>query len=290
MPPIGTSRGYGAEDENRPLAGEGANDSPDSGATGGHGSEHAGHGNAGHAGEASHGHGHDALDPDWVEPSDSTFDDILITSGGKPVDSAPVGRLPVTKVIDTLTPAPLPYRVNFFRAVISGIIATLVFTPVFYTLYFGYKDDSYDLGLLLGSTVGALFDPSLGWPTRLLGLAIHFGIGAGIAVTFAYMLFVFRTQSNGGRGVQFGILLNFAMMGFLFPVFVGVLPRWAPGMPTFENPDFLLNQSGPGSAGWGPLVVALLAHMLWGLVVGHLYRHTIVIRQSEAAGMVALAT
>ena len=53
MPPIGTSRGYGAEDENsRPLAGEGANNSPDSGATGGHGSEYAGHGNAGHAGHA----------------------------------------------------------------------------------------------------------------------------------------------------------------------------------------------------------------------------------------------
>jgi hypothetical protein len=115
----------------------------------------------------------------------------------------------------------------------------------------------------------------------LVGLGIHFGVGIGIAVTYAYLLMIFRTQSSGGRGSQFGIGLCFAMMSFILPVFIGTIARLVPWNPTFEMPDMLLQQAGPANCGYGPLVIALVAHLFYGMIVGGLYRHKVVVRQSE---------
>ena len=136
MPPIGISRGYGATD-------------PDDDQTvivPAHAAE-AAHGDAHGAG----GHDHHApFNPDAITPTESTFDDVYITTGNRPADTTPIGFLPPTDIINTLVPPPLAYKFDLLRAIVAGFVGTLVFTPIFYSLYFGYKDNCFDLGLALG--------------------------------------------------------------------------------------------------------------------------------------------
>ena len=68
MPPIGTSRGYGNEpDDNAHGAPVDAEET--------HGEEHA----------EGHGGHHVPADPNWIDPTDSTLDDVYITAGDKRV-------------------------------------------------------------------------------------------------------------------------------------------------------------------------------------------------------------
>ena len=265
MPPTGTSRGYGNDPD----------DNADAVSYEKHDHDHD---------EEEHAHGHGAAaDPNWVDPSDNSIDDVYITTGGRRGNSTPIGGISPTKILDALTPLPHAYKVDLWRIIGAGFWATLVFTPIWYCIYFGYRDTSFDLGLLLGAAIS----PALDWGTRLIGLGIHFGVGIGIAVTYAYVLLVLRTQSSGGRGTQFGIGLCFAMMTFIFPLFVGILPRFAAMQPTFDMPDMLLQQAGPSNVGYGPFVVALIAHVFYGMIVGGLYRHRVVVRQFDRAVLTA---
>jgi hypothetical protein len=266
MTPTGTSRGYGSDSDD---------ETPSSA------SPYEMHETDLVEEDEEHGGGHHVpRDPNWIDPTESTLDDVYITSGGRTVDPAPIGRLPASKILDNMIPPPHAYAVDWGRLILVWFWATLVFTPIFYTLYFGYKDTCYDLGLLLGSW----FAPSLDWTTRLIGLGLHFGVSFVFAAIYAYVLTIFRTQSTAGRGVQYGIGIWLAMCTFGLPIFVAVT---AIRGPHFDMPDMFLQQSGPANVGYAPLVVALIAHLFYGIILGGLYKNKVLVRQSDT--MPALA-
>ena len=174
-----------------------------------------------------------------------------------------------------------PYRLNFLSVIISGLIATVAFTSVWYGIYFGYGNEATDLCFLLGSVVvPTATDPknigdSIGWVARLIGIVIHLMVGIGIAFTYATILLVIKQQSKAGKGIVFGIGIGTAMMAFALPFFVGLLARFHPAHIAFDSPDVALNQIGTGNLGWGPMTVAILAHIVFGYMLGSFYRHKV---------------
>ena len=171
-----------------------------------------------------------------------------------------------------------PYRINVVSAIGVGLLATAVFTACWYPLYFGYGNASLDLCLLLGSIVSPNEGGAgPGWVARLIGIGIHLVIGTGLALTYATILLIIKQQSNAGKATLFGVMVGTGMMAFALPFFVGLLARFHPVHLAFDTPDVALNQIGTGNLGWGPMTVALLAHAMYGYVLGSFYRHKVVL-------------
>ena len=174
-----------------------------------------------------------------------------------------------------------PYRLNILSVLISGLIATIAFTAVWYGIYFGYGNESTDLCFILGSViVPQATDPknigdSVGWLARIIGIGIHLVVGIGIASAYAVILMVIKQQSNAGKGMIFGVGIGTAMMAFALPFYVGLLARFHPAHIAFDSPDVALNQLGTGNLGWGPMTVAILAHVTFGYLLGSFYRHKV---------------
>jgi hypothetical protein len=141
-------------------------------------------------------------------------------------------------------------------------------------MVFIYRQNSLDIPLLLGSFVFANE-----WLARIAGFVVHMIIGIGIALTYAILLYIFRLQSNAGKGTVFGFLVFVPMMTFLMPWAVGWSARFGLPHATLESGarlwpvDTMLNQVGNGNAGWDACVVVLCAHLMYGLLLGALYRH-----------------
>jgi len=169
---------------------------------------------------------------------------------------------------------PTIYQINWGNAVIAGIAATLLFSAVYAPVYLIYRQNSLDLLLLLGNIL-----TGNEWVARLVGLVIHFGIGIGIALAYAIGLYWFRFQSNAGKGTVFGYLVFIGMIAFLMPWFVGFSARWGlphAGLDTGARlwpVDTLLNQVGHGNDGWEACGYVLGAHLMYGLLLGAIYRH-----------------
>jgi hypothetical protein len=141
-------------------------------------------------------------------------------------------------------------------------------------MYLIYRQNTVDIPLLLGS-----FVTGNEWLARLIGIPIHLGIGIGIALSYAILLYIFRLQSNAGKGTVFGGLVFVPMIAFLMPWAVGWSARFglphgtlASGARLFPI-DTLLNQIGHGNAGWDACAYVLFAHLMYGLLLGALYRH-----------------
>jgi hypothetical protein len=102
MPPIGTSRGYGSnpDDDNEASAPVVSYEMH----------EHE---------EEVGGHGHEApVNPDWIEPSDSTLDDVYISAGKRPIDPAPIGWMTPDRILDNMIPPPLAYAIDWRRIIV----------------------------------------------------------------------------------------------------------------------------------------------------------------------------
>src|SRR5689334_10739093 len=90
---------------------------------------------------------------------------------------------------------PTIYQIDYKSVVIAGIAATLIFSATYFPVYLIYRQNSLDLLMLLGNAL-----TGNEWMARFFGLFIHFGIGIGIALAYAVGLYVFRFQSNAGKG------------------------------------------------------------------------------------------
>lgn len=111
--------------------------------------------------------------------------------------------------------------------------------------------------------------------SSLLGFLVHMGIGVGIGVGYAILLWIFRLQSNAGKGIVYGFLVFQAMFAFLLPWAVGWSARF--GLPHVQlyPADVMLNQAGHGNAGWEAPAIVLVAHLMYGLLLGAIYRHKV---------------
>jgi hypothetical protein len=166
-----------------------------------------------------------------------------------------------------LIPTPNKYKVNLVLATWAGILGQVLWFLFYYPVYFYYGEDSLDLARLFGSFVVA--DPT--WVARLLGLGVLFGIGVGTAWAYAWLLYILNLQSSGTTGFLFGGLFFVPMAAFVIPWTVGFLAQLRDVQ--MNLPDVLFSQAGHGNGNWdGPLYV-LVAYIMYGLVVGSVYRH-----------------
>jgi hypothetical protein len=172
------------------------------------------------------------------------------------------------------TVKPTIYEIDYRSAIIAGIAATLLFSACYSPMVPIYRQNSLDIPLLLGS-----FLTGNEWLARLLGIGIHMGIGVGIALSYAILLYIFRLQSNAGKGTVFGYMVFIPMMAFLMPWAVGWSARFGLPHGVLDSGahlwpvDTMLNQVGNGNAGWDACALVLCAHLMYGLLLGALYRH-----------------
>ena len=174
-----------------------------------------------------------------------------------------------TTLFDQIVPFPHLYTVDFLQAFRAGLAATVVFTLFWYPLYFGAKNSSMDICLLLGSYV-VPGDPSA--ITRLIGVGMHLVIGVAIAFAYATGLQVFRTQSHAGKGALFGIGIFFFMAIWALP-WVAPMAVYGASHAHFDMPSPYLEWLGANDAGWDGFALGLFAHIMYGLVLGAAYRH-----------------
>ena len=163
-----------------------------------------------------------------------------------------------------------PYIIDPREIIQAGFFATLFFSACYAPLFFMYKQDSLDLLRVLGSTV--TLDE---WTARAIGFILHLGVGIGIAASYAVILWLFNWQSNAGKGTVFGILVYIPMFAFFLPWFIGWLPKFAPTGAVLPPLDTLMNQVGHGNVGWEANFLVLAAHMMFGLMLGAMYRHKV---------------
>lgn len=163
---------------------------------------------------------------------------------------------------------PTPFVWDIKNAVAAGIFASIIFTILWYPLVFITGEDSLDLALVFG----AFITPQLDWLTRILGLGALIGTYTAIAVTYMALLFILRLRSNAGKGAVFGFMVFAAMTAFILPWLVGFLARFGVSHASLPQPDALLNQAGHSNYGWEVMVAGLAAHLMYGAIVGALYR------------------
>lgn len=166
-----------------------------------------------------------------------------------------------------LIPTPNKYQVNLKLATWAGILGQVLWFLFYYPVYFYYGEDSLDLARLFGSFITT--DPE--WVTRFLGIGALFGIGIGTAWAYAWLLYILNLQSSGTTGFLFGGLFFVPIAAFIIPWTVGFLAQFRDVQ--MNLPDVLFSQAGHGNANWdGPMLV-LIAYMMYGLVLGAVYRH-----------------
>ena len=142
------------------------------------------------------------------------------------------------------------------KALLAGVVGAAVMSLIaFLVRLAGFP---FGFEMLLGSWVTG----SVGYVTWLFGLGIHLAIGAVLGVIYA-VVFHWLKVSGARVGVLVGVV-HFMCAGFA----LAMIPAFHPVVP-----DVVL---APGiyMSNLGPLGVALfvIAHLVYGAVVGGLYR------------------
>lgn len=144
------------------------------------------------------------------------------------------------------------------RAALVGVAGALAMTALMLVLR-AVGATSMNFETMLGS----MFTTDLGLGTWVLGLAIHLGFGALFGIAYALGMEGLRRQ-NAGIGLAFA-LIHTVVSGWVLPQLMLIHPLVRSGQ--MQNPGFLAS-----SYGAGQVVVFALLHLLYGAVVGALYR------------------
>lgn len=171
-------------------------------------------------------------------------------------------------LLDQIVPLPHAYTPNIPLAIGAGLLATILFTICWYPLYFGYHNTSMDLAMLLGSYV---VPGPLGWMTRLVGFFMHLGVGAALGVGYAMLLYVLRTQSHAGKGTLYGAGIFFFMSIWVLP-WVAPMAVYGASGAHFDSVSPFLEWVGANDQGWNGFAFGLIAHLIYGSILGALYR------------------
>lgn len=174
-----------------------------------------------------------------------------------------------TSSASNLPLTPNKYKVNLVLATWAGLLGQLLWFLFYYPVYLYYQEDSLDLARMFGSFLVA--EPT--FIARILGIGALFGIGIGTAWAYAWLLYILNLQSSGTTGFLFGGLFFVPMAAFIIPWSVGFLAEFR-GV-RMNLPDVLFSQAGHGNANWDGPLYALVAYVMYGLVLGSVYRHKI---------------
>jgi hypothetical protein len=153
------------------------------------------------------------------------------------------------------------FAIDAARIIAAGFLATTLGTSV-------VKAESLDIRGILASIV-TLIAPMDRPAALLVGTVWHCLNGIAFAAIYARILIAFRKQSTVGTGFLLGVALWILLM-LTLPILFSVDPPVRSGeMP---NPGVFLLHTG---LGWTPALFVLLDHLVYGLLVGVIYRHRV---------------
>jgi uncharacterized membrane protein YagU involved in acid resistance len=138
---------------------------------------------------------------------------------------------------------------KFWRTVMAGVIAWIVFTIILYMVP-AMGVPKMDLPALLGGMFG-MNSVAMGW-------VMHFIVGMVLAFVYAYWLVEYLPGAPWLRGLEYGVLPWLTMMVIVAPMLPVVDPMTAKMPPGF----FLANMGTMATVG------SLIAHLIWGVVLG----------------------
>jgi hypothetical protein len=164
------------------------------------------------------------------------------------------------------------YKIEWFRATFAGVAGALALLAFHFFIYLGYGSNALNLPLIFGYFLTSDYVMA-----QVLGFGITVGLYVGAAWAYAFLLWVFHFQSNGGKGTVYGFLVFVPLYAFILPWTVGLCARW--GLPHVNSSylplmDVMLHQAGQGNVGWEAVSLVAAEHLLYGLIVGTVYRHT----------------
>jgi hypothetical protein len=165
---------------------------------------------------------------------------------------------------ELVVPAPnqRAFAIDRAQVIGAGLIATAVGTSVL-------KTESLDIRGILATMV-TLITP-LDRPTALLvGTMWHFLNGIAFAAIYAKILIALRKQSTVTTGFWLGLSL------WILPMLtLPILFSWDPSVRSGQlpNPGVFLLHTGMGLT---PAFFVLLDHLVYGLLVGVIYKHRLV--------------
>lgn len=115
--------------------------------------------------------------------------------------------------------------------------------------------------------LGTLVVPGGGPGAFWAGLVLHYAIGILFAAVYAVALLALRMQSGVAWGVLLGLAVWLVAM-LLSPLIAAIHPLV--GVGRASNPGAFLLALGKG---WTPALFSLLDHLLYGTLVGAIYKH-----------------
>lgn len=158
------------------------------------------------------------------------------------------------------------FAIDRVKVMGAGFLATALGTSV-------VKTESLDIRGILATTVGLIapLNPST---ALLVGTVWHFLNGIVFAVIYAKALIALRKQSTMSTGFWLGLTLWFLVM-LTLPILFSADPSVRSGQ--LPNPGMFLLHTGMG---WTPASFVLLDHLVYGLLVGIIYKHRLLARES----------
>lgn len=147
-------------------------------------------------------------------------------------------------------------RLSWGRAILAGLVATLVMTLIMNAGRF------VGVELNMPGVLGAMFGPPS--ENLTLGYTLHFGMGVVFAIAYALVFTVV-----GRAGAEGGAILGL-VHGLVAGVMLGILPIMHPNMGPGEAiapPGFFALNLGAMAA-----IMVIVGHVIWGTIVGVIER------------------
>ena len=122
--------------------------------------------------------------------------------------------------------------------------------------------------------LGTLLVPGGGPGAFWAGIAWHYANGVLFAFAYAWLLLALRRQSSVAQGLLLGVVFWVAAM------------LLAPGVAALHHLIWARRIASPGAfllalgKGWTPALFSLLDHLLYGALVGAIYKHRLAARPS----------
>jgi hypothetical protein len=151
------------------------------------------------------------------------------------------------------------FIVDTTRVIAAGFLATMLGTSVLRT-------ESLDIRGIL-ATIVALVTPMDRPMALLVGMVWHCLNGIAFTAIYAKVLVAFRKKNSIGKGSLLGVAL-WALLMLALPILFSADPSVRSGQ--LPNPGVFLLHTGMG---WAPAFFVLLDHLVYGLLVGIIYRH-----------------
>jgi hypothetical protein len=157
-----------------------------------------------------------------------------------------------------------PYALNWGLGIWAGFVATVAITLMMYWIPPLMGMPPMDIGTMLGTMLTPQPGPTAFW----LGMAWHFINGIVFTLVYAGVLLALQKQSTAGTGAWFGAILWLLGPMLLMSVMMAMHPLVRAGQ--MQNPGFFMLNMGMGLM---PALFDLVAHLVYGVIAGAIYKH-----------------